>query len=50
MLRNGAELFRGELHIHSFGASHNVKVDDATPAALVAVTEGRPLDHRADRP
>ncbi len=34
-LSSGAKFFRGDLHIHSFGASHDVKDAAATPAAIV---------------
>ena len=34
-LSNGATFFRGDLHIHSFGASHDVKDPTATPDAIV---------------
>jgi ABC-type cobalamin/Fe3+-siderophores transport system ATPase subunit len=41
-LSSGAKFFRGDLHIHSFGASHDVKDTAATPAAIVetAMREG----------
>jgi hypothetical protein len=32
---NGAKFFRADLHIHSFGASHDVKDDTMTPEAIV---------------
>ena len=34
-LSSGATFFRGDLHIHSFGASHDVKDTTATPQAIV---------------
>jgi predicted metal-dependent phosphoesterase TrpH len=44
-LSSGARFFRGDLHIHSFGASHNVKDATATPEAIidVATREGLSL-------
>lgn len=38
----GARFLRADLHIHSFGASHDVKDTSMTPAAIVdtAVSEG----------
>lgn len=38
----GAQFFRGDLHIHSYGASHDVTDETATPAAIVdvAVADG----------
>lgn len=35
MLSSGARFFRGDLHIHSHGASHDVSDATATPAAIV---------------
>lgn len=34
-LSSGAKFFRGDLHIHSFGASHDVKDETATPDGIV---------------
>jgi ABC-type cobalamin/Fe3+-siderophores transport system ATPase subunit len=34
-LSSGAKFFRSDLHIHSFGGSHDVKDTAATPAAIV---------------
>ena len=34
-LSGGAKFFRGDLHVHSFGASYDVKDSAATPAAIV---------------
>lgn len=34
-LSSGAKFFRGDLHIHSFGASHDVNDATATPGAIV---------------
>jgi ABC-type cobalamin/Fe3+-siderophores transport system ATPase subunit len=34
-ISSGARFFRGDLHIHSFGASHDVKDRAATPTAIV---------------
>ena len=34
-LSSGAKFFRGDLHIHSFGASHDVTDATATPGAIV---------------
>ena len=34
-LSNGAQFFRADLHIHSYGASHDVTDLAATPAAIV---------------
>lgn len=49
-LSNGASFFRGDLHIHSFGASHDVSDSDATPAKIVdmALSEGLALIALAD--
>ena len=35
----GASFFRGDLHIHSFGASYDVKDTAATPAAIVDMAQ-----------
>jgi predicted metal-dependent phosphoesterase TrpH len=35
-LTDGATFFRGDLHIHSFGNSHDVRDRAMTPAAIVA--------------
>lgn len=35
-LSSGAKFFRADLHIHSFGASHDVRDATATPAEIVA--------------
>ena len=47
---NGASFFRGDLHIHSFGASYDVSDVDATPSNIVetAVAEGLSLIALAD--
>ncbi|AIB13945.1 histidinol phosphatase (plasmid) [Azospirillum argentinense] len=47
---NGATFFRGDLHIHSFGASYDVTDSDATPANIVevAVKEGLAFAALAD--
>jgi ABC-type cobalamin/Fe3+-siderophores transport system ATPase subunit len=44
-LSSGARFFRGDLHIHSFGASYDVKDTTATPEAIidVATREGLSL-------
>lgn len=41
-LSNGARFYRADLHIHSYGASHDVKDKGATPQAIVntAIQEG----------
>jgi hypothetical protein len=39
-LSSGATFFRGDLHVHSFGASHDVSDRDATPENIVAVASG----------
>ncbi|MEL1250726.1 TrlF family AAA-like ATPase [Aurantiacibacter gilvus] len=41
-LTNGAQFLRGDLHIHSFGGSHDVQDNSATPVAIVqtAVSNG----------
>ena len=48
----GAAFYRCDLHIHSYGASHDVKAEDAsmTPAAIVAraADEGLSLISIAD--
>jgi PHP family Zn ribbon phosphoesterase len=38
-LSNGAQFFRADLHIHSFGASHDVTDANATPAAIVEASK-----------
>jgi len=38
-LSSGAKFFRGDLHIHSYGASHDVQDASATPAAIVAAAK-----------
>ena len=40
---SGAKFFRGDLHIHSFGASHDVKDAAATPQAIVATAHSEGL-------
>jgi hypothetical protein len=35
-LSSGAKFFRADLHIHSFGASHDVRDTTATPAEILA--------------
>ena len=49
-LSNGAKFFRADLHIHSFGASHDVKDKAATPMAIVktAAAEGIAIIALAD--
>ena len=49
-LDNGARFFRGDLHIHSVGASHDVSDTTATPEAIVqtACDEGLHLIAIAD--
>jgi ABC-type Mn2+/Zn2+ transport system ATPase subunit len=44
-LTDGASFFRGDLHIHSFGHSHDVKDQTMTPTAIVAkaISEGLSL-------
>ncbi len=41
-LQRGARFYRADLHVHSYGASHDVKDAGMTPAAIVdkALTEG----------
>jgi predicted metal-dependent phosphoesterase TrpH len=41
-LSHGARFFRADLHIHSFGASHDVRDQGMTPAAIIdtAISEG----------
>ncbi|WP_010188118.1 TrlF family AAA-like ATPase [Sphingomonas sp. PAMC 26605] len=50
VLSNGAHFFRADLHIHSYGASHDVKDSAATPAAIVkaAADEGIAIIALAD--
>ena len=36
---SGATFFRGDLHIHSYGASHDCHDDAATPVAIVATAK-----------
>ena len=38
-LSSGAKFFRGDLHIHSFGASYDVQDASATPAGIVAAAK-----------
>ncbi len=49
-LSRGATFFRGDLHIHSFGASHDVQDSSATPERIVevAVSEGLRIIALAD--
>lgn len=42
-LSSGAKFFRGDLHIHSFGASHDVRDPSATPAAIVETARAEGL-------
>lgn len=42
-LSSGAKFFRGDLHIHSFGASHDVRDATATPAAIVETARAEGL-------
>ncbi|MCC4256357.1 PHP domain-containing protein [Sphingobium lactosutens] len=42
-MSSGAKFFRGDLHIHSFGASHDVKDAAATPQAIVATAHSEGL-------
>jgi ABC-type cobalamin/Fe3+-siderophores transport system ATPase subunit len=39
----GAKFFRSDLHIHSFGASHDVRDTAATPAAIVEIAKREEL-------
>lgn len=39
VLSSGAQFFRGDLHIHSYGASHDVTDTSATPESIVAVAK-----------
>lgn len=39
LLSRGAKFFRADLHIHSFGASYDVKDTNATPAAIVETAQ-----------
>jgi len=50
VLSNGARFFRADLHIHSYGASHDVNDSAATPAAIVkaAADEGIAIIALAD--
>ncbi|MGZ9709407.1 TrlF family AAA-like ATPase [Glaciimonas sp. GNP009] len=43
-LTNGAHFYRGDLHIHSFVASHDVKDAAMTPEAIVATAVAEKLD------
>src|ERR1700733_4643099 len=42
-LPRGARFFRADLHIHSFGASHDVKDSSNTPEAIVATAAAEGL-------
>nr|WP_293704492.1 PHP domain-containing protein [Sphingopyxis sp. UBA6723] len=42
-MSSGAKFFRGDLHIHSFGASHDVRDATATPAAIVETARAEGL-------
>lgn len=42
-LSSGAKFFRGDLHIHSFGASYDVKDVGATPKAIVETAHAEGL-------
>ena len=41
---SGARFFRGDLHIHSYGGSHDVKDKTCTPSAIVAEAKTRGVD------
>lgn len=43
-LPNGAAFFRADLHIHSYGASHDVSDTSMTPAGIVATATREALD------
>ncbi|MEJ1240587.1 AAA family ATPase [Chryseolinea sp. T2] len=43
-MSNGARFFRADLHIHSLGASHDVKDPTMTPEAIVATATAEGLD------
>lgn len=40
---SGAQFFRGDLHIHSYGASYDVNDTTATPEAIIATAKGEGL-------
>lgn len=41
---NGARFYRADLHVHSFGASHDVKDRLMTPAAIIKAAINEDLD------
>ncbi len=43
-LSRGASFFRGDLHIHSYSASHDVTDTNAVPAEIVRVAKNESLD------
>src|SRR5258707_15871831 len=43
VLSSGATFFRGDLHIHSFGGSHDVTDSNATPSKIVETAIGEAL-------
>ena len=42
-LPNGAKFVRGDMHIHSFGGSHDVSDSTSTPAAIVSTARANGL-------
>jgi len=42
-LSSGAQFFRADLHIHSFGASYDVRDATATPEAIIATAKSEGL-------
>lgn len=42
-LSSGAKFFRADLHIHSFGASYDVRDETATPEAIIATAKSEGL-------
>jgi hypothetical protein len=38
-LSSGAQFFRGDLHVHAYGGSHDVRDATATPEAIVAAAK-----------
>lgn len=43
-LTSGAHFYRGDLHIHSYGGSHDVKDAGMTPQAIIATAVAEDLD------
>lgn len=49
-LDRGARFYRGDLHIHSYGASHDVTDPATTPTAIVQTAHGDPRQSEVTAP